>query len=305
MDYVRTPDEQFNDLTGYSFEPKYLEYNGLRQHYIDEGSGEVILCLHGEPSWSFLYRKFFPVLSPNYRIIAPDLYGFGKSDKPIKLSDYTYEFHLKSLINFLDELSLYEITIVVQDWGGLLGLGLVGALPERFKRLVIMNTALPVGKPLPFFFKIWKAFAKYHPNLPIGGIVTKGCYRKSSKTKEIKDAYNAPFPSKKYKAGARVFPMLVPSKPNQEGVERMQKAREILAKWEKPCLVMFSDKDPILGSMVHFFKDLVPTAKNQKDIVIKNAGHFLQEDAGEQIAGYIHEFMQGKLLIASDKIGDQ
>ena len=302
MDFIRTPEERFNDLEGYAFDSNYIEYQEMRQHYIEQGSGEVILCLHGEPSWSYLYRKLFPILSPNYRVIAPDLIGFGKSDKPLKLSDYSYEFHLESLINFLDQLSLNEINLVVQDWGGLLGLGLVGVSPDRFKRLIIMNTALPVGKPLPFVFKLWKTFAKYHPNLPVGKIVTSGCYRKESKTKAIKYGYNAPYPSKKYKAGARVFPMLVPAKPDQDGVKRMQKAREVLSKWDKPCLVMFSDKDPILGGMVHFFRKLIPTAKDQKEIVINNAGHFLQEDAGEEIAQNIHEFIQGNLQVASEEL---
>jgi haloalkane dehalogenase len=274
--------------------PNYVDFEGMQMHYIDEGKGEVILALHGEPSWSYLYRKFIPTLK-NYRFIAPDLIGFGKSDKIEGWKNYTFEMHFNSLVNLMERLDLNDITLVVQDWGGLLGLSVLGAFPERFKRVVIMNTFLPVGKPLSPFFKLWQKFARYHPSLPIGGIIQQGTYGKLSK--EVIAAYNAPFPSKKYKDGARAFPMLVPSKPNQAGVAEMKKAREVLSIWDKPALVLFSDKDRIMSGLEKFFYHLIPVSNDQQKITIKNAGHFLQEEKGEEIAGYIDQFIKGELKV--------
>lgn len=296
MEILRTPDKYFNDLPDYPFKPNYLELDlGLRMHYIDEGRGEIILCLHGEPTWSYLYRKFYPVLSNQYRVIAPDLIGFGKSDKLPATNDYDYSFHFNVLINFIEKLNLKDITLVVHDWGGLLGLGILGAHPDWFNRVVILNTALPIGNPLPFAFKLWRAFAKYHPNLPVGSIVKKGSYKKDQFTKEIKKAYNAPFPSKKYKAAAKAFPLMVPGSPQDLGVKEMKKAREVLSNWNKPCLVMFSDKDPIMSGLDKFFRKIIPSANDQPQITIKNASHFLQEDSGEEIAENIRLFMIDQL----------
>lgn len=296
---LKTPESRFDSITDFPYKPHYVDFDGIDMHYIDEGNpkGEVVLALHGEPSWSYLYRKFVPILQ-HYRFIAPDLIGFGKSDKIVGWRNYNFQLHLKSLKNLIDKLSLNDITLVVQDWGGLLGLSLLGAYPERFKRVVVLNTFLPIGKPLSPFFKVWQAFARFHPSLPVGQIIQMGTYAKQSKA--ILDAYNAPFPSRKYKDGARAFPPMVPSKPHHNGVEEMKNARKVLSEWNKPALVIFSDKDNILGGLKNFFYKLIPTSTNQKKITIKDAGHFLQEEKGEEIAQYIDQFILGKLEVNTE-----
>jgi haloalkane dehalogenase len=290
MDFIRTPDDQFDNLPGWSFTPHYLEYEGMRVHYVDEGEGETVLLLHGEPSWAYLYRKIIPLLAKGYRVIAPDWLGFGRSDKPTKIEDYTYDFHLQSFHHLLDKLDLKDITIVVQDWGGLLGLGMVGQRPDLFKRLVIMNTFIPDGTDKgSTAFNAWVAFAKNSPVLPIGRIIQQGTARPLDKA--ARKAYDAPFPSAKHKAGARAFPALVPMQTDNPAVPYMKKAREVLGQWQKPCLVAFSDKDPVIGGARGFFMALIPTAESVPNKRIQNAGHFLQEDAGEEIAGYILDFL--------------
>ncbi len=293
MTYLRTPDHHFEQLPDFPYAPHYVNINGLRMHYLDEGEGEVVLCLHGEPSWSFLYRKFFPILAPHFRVIAPDWIGFGRSDKLPKVADYSYEMHADFLEQFIKALGLKEITLVVQDWGGLLGLGMLGKHPDRFKRVVIMNTFLPIGegKP-PIAFKAWKLFVKMTPSLPVGRVLKMGTVRAESKTREVIAAYDAPFPNRYYKAGVKAFPALVPMKPTDPGVEEMKRAREVLGSWQKPALILFSDKDPITGFAAKYFRKTIPTAKDQPEITIENAGHFLQEDAGEEIATHILEFMK-------------
>lgn len=297
MESILTPNHCFDGIKDFPYQPNYVDYNGLKMHYIDEGdkNGEVILAIHGEPSWSYLYRKFIPVLSPKYRFIAPDLIGFGKSEKLLNMKDYSYTFHYNSIKNLIDKLQLKDITLVVQDWGGLLGLGVLGEFPELFKRVVILNTALADGRKLPLSFKAWQAFAKYHPDFPAGKIIRKACARPMSD--ETMAAYDAPFPEKKYKAGARIFPSLAPSRKTDDGVLQMNRAAKILSEWTKPAIILFSDKDTILGKMVHFFYKIMPAAHRQKRITIENAGHFLQEDAGEEIATYIDEFIQEKLKL--------
>ena len=292
MEVLRTDPARFDSISDFPYKENYVDFGTLRMHYIDEGEGEVILALHGEPTWSYLYRKFIPVLK-DYRFIAPDLIGFGKSDKIVGWKEHTFDLHFRSLKNLIDKLELNDITLVVQDWGGLLGLSLLGEYPERFKRVVVMNTFLPKGKKLPWFFKIWQLFSRYHPSLPVGSIVQFGTI--SWLSSETIKAYNAPFPNKTYKDAAKAFPQLVPSKPTDEGVERLKKARETLSRWKKPALVMFSDKDRVFSGLENFFYKLIPTSSDQQKIIIKNAGHFLQEDKGEEIAGNIKKFMQGKL----------
>ena len=292
MDILRTDPSHFEDIADFPFDEHYVRYNKLRMHYIDEGSGEIIMALHGEPTWSYLYRKFVPVLS-NYRFIAPDLIGFGKSDKIVGWKNYSFELHYQSLKNLIEELHLDDITLVVQDWGGLLGLSLLGEYPEKFKQVVIMNTFLPVGKPINLMFKVWQKFSKYHPSLPVGSIIRLGTHTKPSK--EIIEAYKAPFPNRKYKDGAKAFPSLVPGKPTDQGVERMKKARRTLSQWEKPALVLFSDNDPIMSGLEKFFYRLIPSSIEQEKIIINDAGHFLQEDKGTEIAEYIDQFMKGEL----------
>ncbi|TMM59110.1 alpha/beta fold hydrolase [Maribacter algarum] len=294
MEFVRTPSKRFENLPGFDFKENYVQFQDMQMHYLDEGSGKVILALHGEPSWCFLYRKFIPELE-SYRFIAPDFFGFGKSDKPTQTKDYSYEFHLKTLTHFCEKLELKDITLVVQDWGGLLGLGLLGQHPDWFKRVVIMNTFLPIGKPLKLPFRIWQWFAKYHPSIPVSGIIKYASYTNLSK--EVLSAYDAPFPNKKYKAGARIFPSLVPSKKNDPSVKYLKKAREVLTNWNKPALVLFSDKDKVLGGLEKFFYKLIPTANDQQKIIIKDAGHFLQEEKGEEIARYIDAFIKRELEV--------
>lgn len=294
MPIIRTPEERFANLPGHPFKPNYVEINGLRLHYVDEGAGaETVLCLHGEPSWSYLYRKMVPVLAKKHRVVAPDLVGFGRSDKLTEVSEYTYKMHRDTMAAFIKALDLTRITVVVQDWGGLIGLRVVTLLPERFSRLVIMNTGLPTGeeKMTPAFMA-WRSFVEKTPDLPIGMIISGATVQGKDLPPEIMAAYEAPFPGPEYKAGAKAFPLLVPISPDMEAAPEMRAARDGLAKWTKPALVMFSDKDPITRGADQGFRDHIPGAKNQPAITIRDAGHFLQEDKGEEIAGHVLEFME-------------
>lgn len=299
MPIIRTPDERFANLPGYPFAPHYADLGGVRMHYVDEGAGDVILCLHGEPSWSYLYRKMIPLLAAHAHVIAPDLIGFGKSDKFTEPEDYSFQMHRDLLAHFLDALALSNITLVCQDWGGLLGLRIASELPERFARLVIMNTGLPAGDPMPRAFLAWQAFALRSADLPIGRILSNGMAHADRIPDDVIAAYEAPFPDATYKAGAKAFPALVPTAPDQPGADAMRRAREALSRWTKPALVMFSDGDPITRGGDIFFRNLIPSAKDQPFIVIADAGHFLQEEKGEEIAQHIVEFMQRTPLPAA------
>jgi len=293
MPVVRTPDERFARLPDFSFTPHCIEVNGLRVHYVDEGKGETILCLHGEPSWSFLYRGMITPLSKRHRVIAMDFIGFGKSDKFTEREAYTFEMHLDTLMGFMKAMDLEQITVVVQDWGGLIGLAAVAHMPEHFARLVIMNTFLPTGKSKPSeAFLAWRSYVENHPDLQIGRSILGGMAHPENITKEVVAAYEAPFPNVEYKAGAAKWPLLVPISPDNPASAEMQHAREVLSKWDKPALVMFSDKDPITGGGDKFFRSLIPTAKDQPEIVIKDAGHFLQEEKGEEISQHILDFIK-------------
>ena len=292
MAVIRTPDERFKDIPDFPFKPHYVEINGLRVHYVDEGKGEIILCLHGEPTWSFLYRKMIPILSAKHRVIAMDFAGFGRSDKFTERDEYSFQMHTDSLRGFVDALSLDHITVVVQDWGGLIGLRLASEMPQRFARLVIMNTGLPTGGgQVTEGFMRWRQFVESTPDLPVGQIVRGGMAHGDKITPEVIAAYEAPFPDASYKAGAAVWPLLVPIHPDDPGAAEMQRAREVFSKWDKPVLVMFSNGDPITRGGDVFFRKLIPTANDQPEIVIKDAGHFLQEEKGEEIAQHILDFM--------------
>lgn len=291
MPVIRTPEERFKDLPGFPFQPHYLDMDGLRIHYLDEGEGQVILCLHGEPSWSFLYRKMIPILSSEHRVLAMDFVGFGRSDKFTERSEYTFQMHHDTIINFIRALKLEQITLVVQDWGGLLGLTVASEMPELFARLVIMNTGLPTGdEPMGKGFMRWREFASNSPDLPVGLVIQNGTAERTLKP-EIVAAYESPFPDVSYKAGAMIFPLLVPLSPDDPGAAEMRKAREVFSRWQKPVLVMFSDKDPITRGGDLFFRSLIPSAKDQPEIVIHDAGHFLQEDKGVEIAQHIVDFI--------------
>jgi len=293
MPVVRTPDEHFSRLPDFSFTPHYIDVNGLRIHYVDEGKGETILCLHGEPSWSFLYRKMITPMSEKHRVIAMDFVGFGRSDKFAEREAYTFNMHLDTLMGFIKAMDLEQITVVVQDWGGLIGLAAVAHMPEYFARLIIMNTFLPTGKSKPSeAFLAWRSYVENHPDLQIGRSILGGMAHPENITKEVVAAYEAPFPNIKYKAGAAMWPLLVPISPDNPASAEMQHARGILSKWDKPALVMFSDKDPITGGGDKFFRSLIPTAKDQPEIVIKDAGHFLQEEKGGEISQHILDFIE-------------
>jgi haloalkane dehalogenase len=297
MPLVRTPDERFANLPGFPYAPHYVELDGARMHYVDEGQGEVVLCLHGEPSWSYLYRKLIPPLASGYRVVAPDFIGFGRSDKYTEPEAYSFQMHRDALVLFLDALGLERITLVCQDWGGLLGLPVAAELPDRFARLVIMNTGLPTGEePMSRGFLAWQAFALRSPDLPIGRIITSGLAHPELVSPEIIAAYEAPFPDGTFKAGAKAFPALVPTKPDQPGAAEMRQAHARLASWDKPALVLFSDGDPITRGGDAFFRRLIPTARAQPETTIHDAGHFLQEEKGEEIATHILAFLQATPL---------
>jgi len=298
MSVIRTPDERFSKLPDFPFAPHYIDVNGLRVHYVDEGKGETILCLHGEPSWSFLYRKMIASMSRQHRVIAMDFIGFGRSDKFTEREAYTFRMHHDTLVGFIKEMNLEQITVVVQDWGGLIGLAVAADMPERFARLVIMNTGLPTGKGKPSeAFLAWRNFVESHPDVPIGQSMLRGVAHPEKLTKEVIAAYEAPFPDVSYKAGAAMWPLLVPISTEDPAAAEMKHAREVLSKWNKPALVMFSDKDPITGGGDKFFRSLIPTAKDQPEIIIKDAGHFLQEDKGEEISQHIMDFMRKTTVV--------
>ena len=296
MDRFRTPDERFERLDGYSFEPHYVELSGdlqdLRMHYLDEGSGKPILLLHGEPTWSYLYRKMIPALSEVGRVVAPDLIGFGRSDKPIDREWYTYERHCRSIVELINGLALSDITIVVQDWGGPIGLRVATDHQERFSRLVILNTG--VFRPGPNWpnpgFLAWREFAVNNPDLPIGNLIQGGTA--TQLPDEVVAAYEAPFPNARSKAGAAQFPILVPLAADDAGAKEMVAARDALSGWTKPALVAFSDSDPIFPQRAG--EKLAESIPGAVDFVpIAGAGHFLQEDKGEEIAAHIVEFLGG------------
>jgi haloalkane dehalogenase len=286
MHALRTPDGRFADLPDFPFAPRYAEVgDGLRMHYVDEGprDGRVVLMLHGEPSWCFLYRKMIPVFArAGLRAVAPDFIGFGRSDKPTDRAAYTYAGHVGWTKGLLEALDLRGATLVAQDWGSLIGLRLAAENDERFARIVVTNGFLPTAeRRVPRAFRLWRAFSRYSPVFPVGRIVASGCVTKLPP--RVRAAYDAPFPSRSYKVGARAFPSLVPIDPDDPAVPANRAAWAALGRWDKPFLTLFGESDPMFGRADRVLQRHVPGAKGQPHERFRG-GHFLQEDRGDYLA---------------------
>ena len=292
MDVFRTPDERFADLPGYAYEPRYTEIDGLRLHHIDEGEGQTVLCFHGEPTWAYLYRHMLDrLVGAGHRVVCADYAGFGRSDKPTDPGWYTYERHITSVSAHLATLDLRDVTVVVQDWGGPIGLRWAVENPDRVGRLVVLNTGLFTGR-VSKGFQAWRDFAERTPDMPIGMIIQSATTTELSQ--EVIAAYEAPFPTVESKAGAQVFPLLVPTAADDAGAAEMAAVRDALSTWDKPALVAFSDTDPIFPFPIagEQFTQLLPTAGEQ--VRIEGAAHFLQEDRGVQVADAIIAAFDGE-----------
>ena len=299
MDILRTPDDRFTDLPDFDFEPHYVEVSDgeggtLRIHLLDEGPADAppVLLLHGEPTWSFLYRHVVPPLvDAGHRVIVPDLVGFGRSDKPIRAADHTYARHVEWMrLALLERLGLHDITFFGQDWGGLIGLRLVAAEPDRYARVVIGNTGLPTGLgPASEAFLAWQRFSQEAEDFPVGRIIAGGC--KTALSPEIIAAYDAPFPDDRHKAAARIFPSLVPTSGDDPASADNQAAWKVLEQFDRPFLLAFSDSDPITAGGDAPFRAKVPGAQGRSHVTIEGGGHFLQEDRGPELARVIADFI--------------
>jgi haloalkane dehalogenase len=290
MDVFRTPDERFENLPGYDFAPHYTELDGLRLHYVDEGSGDPVVCFHGEPTWAYLYRKLVPPLvAGGQRVICPDYAGFGRSDKPTDQAWYTYDRHVDLVTRVLDELDVRNATAVVQDWGGPIGLRWAVENSDRVARLVILNTGLFTGR-VSKGFMAWRDFAERNPDLPVGFVV--GGATATDVPEDVVAAYEAPFPTPESKAGAAQFPLIVPTSDEMAGAAEMREVSDALSRWDKPVLVAFSDSDPVFPfpRSGEVFTSLIPSAGGQ--VRVEGAAHFLQEDRGEQIAEEMLGFLR-------------
>lgn len=290
MDVFRTPDERFADLPGYDYEPRYEQFDGLRLHRVDEGEGRPVICFHGEPSWGYLYRKMLgPLLEAGYRVICPDLAGFGRSDKPTEIGWYSYDRHTELTAEHLDRLDLWDAVVVAHDWGGMIGLRWAVANADRVGALVILNTGLYTGR-VSKGFMAWRDFAEKNPDLPIGRVIQGATA--TQLPDDVLAAYEAPFPNAEAKAGAASFPLLIPLSDEDAGAVEMVAVADQLSGWEKPAMVAFSDSDPVFRypRAGQRFVDLIPTVDQQ--VKIGGAAHFLQEDAGEQIATEVLSFLK-------------
>jgi len=298
---IRTPENRFDNLEDYNFSSNYINVEeNLRLHYLDEGDKDkpIVLLLHGEPSWSYLYRKMIPILSNSFRVIAPDLIGFGKSDKLVNREDYSYQNHIDWISTFIQKLDLKNITLFCQDWGGLIGLRIITEMNNRFDMVVASNTTLPTGNiPMPESFLQWREYSQHSPEFNIGKVINMGTIQPLSE--KVYEAYNAPFPSEEYKAGARIFPTLVPI--NQDDPESIKnlKAWEKLKSWNKPFLTIFGDEDNIMIGAEKALQKLVPGAKGQNHTFL-NAGHFIQEEKGQELAELIIEFYKKNTTANND-----
>ena len=300
METVRTPDERFADLPGFPFEPHYAEIpdgegGSLRVHYLDEGPPDAapVLLLHGEPSWSYLYRHMIPPLvDAGHRVVVPDQVGFGRSDKPTKPTDYSYARHVAWMSSLVfDVLDLSAITFFGQDWGGLIGLRLVTAQPDRFARVAVGNTGLPTGeRPPSDAFLQWQKFSQTTPVFPVGEIINGATT--TDLTPEVIAAYDAPFPDDTYKVGARIWPSYVPTSPDDPEAPANRQAWEVLKTFDRPFLCCFSDQDPVTKGGEAAFLGRVPGTEGQAHTTIEGAGHFLQEDRGRQLAQVLIDFIE-------------
>jgi haloalkane dehalogenase len=289
----RTPEDRFEHLPDFPYAPNHVSVrDDLRMHYVDEGDGTPILCLHGAPTWAYLYRHMIPPLAKQHRVVVPDFIGFGRSDKLTAVDDYSFALHYDALAAFIEALDLTDVTLVVHDWGGLLGLAYAARDPGRIARLVVLNTFLPTGEEeKSTAFLAWRRFVEHTPDLPIGRIVRRGLADPDRLSADEEAAYEAPFPTTASKAGAVAWPLLVPMEPGGPVAEAMQETRRRLAEWSKPAFVLFAPDDPILGEARSFFLNLLPTARTQPDVTIDNAGHFLQEERGPTIARHVLDFV--------------
>ena len=297
MSVRRTPDAAFANLADYPFAPHYAEVDGaalgpLRLHCVDEGprDGPVVLLMHGEPSWSYLYRTMIPPLvAAGARCLAPDLIGFGKSDKPVVVADYSYARHVAWMSDWLTQMGVRDLTLFCQDWGGLIGLRLVAAFPGMFARVMVSNSFLPTGdgKPSEAFLN-WRKFSQDVETFPAGGIVQGGTAR--GLTPEARAAYDAPYPDETYKAGARAFPLLVPITPDDPEAAANRAAWAALETFDKPLLTAFGDSDPVTAGADRVLQARIPGARGQSHTTIVRAGHFSQEDAGPQLADLLIAF---------------
>jgi haloalkane dehalogenase len=295
MHVLRTPEDRFADLPDFPYSPRYVDVGGLRLAYAEAGppDGEPVLLLHGEPSWSFLYRTVMPVLaSAGLRAIAADLIGFGRSDKPAAIGDHSYERHVEWIRAFaFDRLDLRGLTLVGQDWGGLIGLRLVAEHPDRFARVVAANTGLPTGdQPMPAAWLQFREVVRTAPALSVPRLVQSGC--QTTLTEAARSAYAAPFPDETFTAGVRAMPGLVPTSPDDPAAAANRAAWRQLSGWRKPFLVAFSDRDPITGAMAPVLRRAIPGAAGIEHPVIEGAGHFLQEDAGPALGTVIADFIR-------------
>jgi haloalkane dehalogenase len=281
----RTPDERFDGLSGYPFEPHYLEQGGLRMHYVEEGSGEPVLLLHGEPTWSYLYRKVIPPVAAVARVVAPDYFGFGRSDKPVERDWYTYDRHYESIERFVDELDLHALTLVVHDWGGPIGFRLAVERPDRVARLVVLNTGIFSGRPPGEEWLRFRAFVRrVGTDLEPGRLVRSACAKEIGD--DVADGYDAPYPAPESKTGAVMFPELVPDGPDHPSAAAMLRVSAGLRAWTRPALVLWSDSDAIFPPRVaERFAERIPGAELGEIVV--GADHFVQEDAGEEVASRI------------------
>ena len=297
MEILRTPDTCFDQLDDFPYQPHYCYLSdrdapGLRLAYIDEGEGPVVLCMHGEPSWSYLYRKMIPVLiAAGYRVLAPDLIGFGRSDKPDDRDFYTYKRHVDWIKDWVCQLDLQGITLVGQDWGGLIGLRVLTDMPDRFVRMSLGNTGLPTGdQPLGDAFEAWRQFSQEDPGFDAGFICNE--FGQGALSEAEQDAFRAPFPTEDYKAGARAFPMLVPNRPDDPAADANRAAWQVLLAWDKPVLLCYSDGDPTTAAMRPVFEDKVPGCSGQPHVTL-SGGHFVQNQDGERWARSIVDWIAG------------